>query len=66
MSNEKEVSYKCHMLCTQSLFTMEEQLHEKIGFSLLQSAIDDLIPQLIERVSSLEEADKVTCIYIIW
>ncbi len=62
MSNEKEVSYKCHMLCTQSLFTMEEQLHEKIGFSLLQSAIDDLIPQLIERVSSLEEADKVTCI----
>lgn len=63
MSDDEEVAYKCHMLCTQSLCRAEDQFHEKIGLSLLQSAIDDVIPQLVKSTSSLSaKADKITCI----
>lgn len=63
MSDDEEVAYKCHMLCTKSLCKTEDQFHEKIGLSLLQSAIDDVIPQLVKSASSLDvKADRTTCI----
>lgn len=55
--NEEE-SFKCQTFYAHSS-SVNSQLHERIGLSLLQSAMNDVIPEFILRIADSEENESV-------
>ena len=50
-------AYKCQMIYSTSS-SVEAQLHESVGLSLLQSTINDVIPEIILKVTSSKEENE--------
>lgn len=62
-SEQEELAYKCRTFyCDSSL--VDSALHERVGLSLLQSALNDVIPDFLIKIadSSLEYSNKIASI----
>lgn len=59
--SSKKNGCRYQMILTNNKCNEQEQLHEKIGMSLLQSAINEVTPDLIKETAELEASEhKIT------
>lgn len=66
-SKIKSKSYKCNTLYSESSL-VDAQLHERIGLNLMQSAINDVMIDLMKRVidsTKIDECKRASTIYYI-
>lgn len=56
ITKDKRKACKCQTVYSKDSF-VDAQLHERVGISLLQSAINDVIPQLIVSIITSEKKD---------
>lgn len=58
LSDKTEEAYRCKMLLTTSSL-IEAHTHERIGLALLQSAVNEVIPDQIRTIFGLEQSVEV-------